>query len=200
MKLHARIHKLTIAWTVLAIFTPSIQSLAAESLIVEYHADEIVIRNDSSFELTDQEAILQAATAENHDLKLPYAGLVLQAAQMTAVDPVLIHAIMAVESGHNTKAISPRGARGLMQLMPDTARELGVVDPHDPTQSIVAGARHLGKLLHMFNQDLTLALAAYNAGAGAVQRYGSRIPPYAETMTFVPRVLAKYRGLQTRKL
>jgi len=84
--------------------------------------------------------------------------------------------------------------------MPDTARQLGVDNPYDPAQSIVAGARHLGNLLQMFNQDLSLAIAAYNAGAGAVQRYGSRIPPYAETMAYVPRVLAKYRGLQARKL
>ena len=200
MKMRASLCDLATAGIVLAICTPCSQSFAADTLLVEDHADEIVITNLPSSELAHEEARLETPAPIALDVKLPYADLVLQAAQMTAVDPALIHAIMAVESGYNTKAISPRGARGLMQLMPDTARQLGVKNPHDPAQSIAAGARHLVNLLQMFNQDLTLAIAAYNAGAGAVQRHGSKVPPYAETMAYVPRVLAKYRRLQARKI
>ena len=122
--------------------------------------------------------------------------LIDQAAIAHRVDPALLHAVIAVESGFAVNAVSSRGAQGLMQLMPATARDYGVTDVFDPRQNIDAGAQHLRRLLDRFGQDRTLALAAYNAGAGAVARHQGRVPPYAETMAYVPRVLQRVAVLQ----
>jgi soluble lytic murein transglycosylase-like protein len=116
-----------------------------------------------------------------------------EAARANAIDPALIHAVITAESGYNPGAMSRKGAAGLMQLMPETARRYNVMNRFDPVQSIHGGARYLGDLLRMFNNDLRLAVAAYNAGENAVIKYGNRIPPYAETVAYVPRVLAYYR-------
>ena len=124
------------------------------------------------------------------------ADIVHQAAVSNGIEPELLTALIAVESGHVARAVSPRGAQGLMQLMPATAREYGVVDPFDPRQNVAAGALHLRRLLDRFGQDKTLALAAYNAGPGAVVRHHGRIPPYAETTAYVPRVLQRFAALQ----
>lgn len=121
-----------------------------------------------------------------------YASLVREVAREERVDPALLHAVIAVESGYNPRALSPKGAIGLMQLMPDTARRYAVSDLWDPLQNLRGGARYLRDLLTMFNDNLSLALAAYNAGEKAVVRYGHRIPPYAETRSYVPRVLEHY--------
>lgn len=107
------------------------------------------------------------------------------------LSPRLVQAVVQVESGYNVRALSSKGAIGLMQLMPDTARELGVRDPWDPAQNVRGGARYLKQQLQRFGGDLQLALAAYNAGPGAVSRYGA-IPPYAETRNYVRKVLALY--------
>jgi soluble lytic murein transglycosylase-like protein len=125
--------------------------------------------------------------------QLPYHTEVLLAAQETAIEPALIHAIIATESKHNTRAKSPKGAVGLMQLMPATARRFNVQDKQDARQNILAGAKYLRELLTQFNGDLSLSLAAYNAGPGAVQKYSNRIPPYKETMHYVPKVLKYYQ-------
>jgi len=122
-----------------------------------------------------------------------YSGQVLAAAQETKVDPALIHAVIAVESGYNPSARSSAGAVGLMQLMPDTARRYGVKDRLDPAQSIRGGARYLRDLKILFGDDLQLVLAAYNAGEEAVMKYGRRIPPFRETADYVPKVLNYYR-------
>jgi soluble lytic murein transglycosylase-like protein len=124
------------------------------------------------------------------------AGIVDAAARDHRLDAALLHALIGVESGYAPGAVSQRGAQGLMQLMPTTAREYGVTDPFDPGQNIAAGARHLRALLDRFGQDTTLALAAYNAGIGAVRRHGDRVPPFAETAAYVPRVLARYAALR----
>jgi len=100
-----------------------------------------------------------------------------------------------VESGFNSNAVSKRGAVGLMQLMPATASRFGVFDLYDPRQNVRAGAQYLKFLIDRFGQDVKLALAAYNAGEEAVDRSGGRIPPYAETQAYVPKVLAVYRIL-----
>ncbi len=126
------------------------------------------------------------------------AEIVATAAAAQRLDPALLHAIIGAESGYARRAVSPRGAMGLMQLMPPTARDYGVTDPFDPRQNIVAGARHLRMLLDQFGQDTTLALAAYNAGASAVWRHRQRVPPYAETLAYVPNVLGSYAALQRR--
>ena len=125
--------------------------------------------------------------------QLPYHNEVLLAAQETAIEPALIHAIIATESKHNAHAKSPKGAVGLMQLMPATARRFNVQDKHDPKQNILAGSKYLRELLTQFNGDLSLSLAAYNAGPGAVIKYQNKIPPYKETQLYVPKVLKYYR-------
>lgn len=126
-----------------------------------------------------------------------FRELVSTVAQRHALDPRLLHALIAVESGYNPQAVSPKGAVGLMQLMPGTARRYGVQDPRDPLQNVQAGARYLSDLLRMFGNDIPLALAAYNAGEQAVIRHGRRIPPYAETAAYVPKVLALYRKFES---
>lgn len=124
-----------------------------------------------------------------------YREIVASVAENTAIDPRLLHAMIAVESGYNPKALSPKGAVGLMQLMPATARRYGVADIHDPQQNIQGGARYLGDLLRLFNNNMRLAIAAYNAGENAVIRHGFTIPPYQETRAYVPKVLALYEKL-----
>jgi soluble lytic murein transglycosylase-like protein len=119
------------------------------------------------------------------------APMVDEAARAANMDSALLMAVIDVESGGNPQAVSPKGATGLMQLMPDTGARHGASNLFDPRQNIAAGARYLRQLMRQFG-DLQLALAAYNAGEGAVQKYGRQIPPYAETMSYVPRVMGRY--------
>jgi soluble lytic murein transglycosylase-like protein len=125
--------------------------------------------------------------------QLPYHEEVILAANATALEPALIHAVIAVESGHNPKARSNKGAFGLMQLMPATAQQYAIAVDASPSKNILAGARYLRTLLDAFNGDLPLALAAYNAGPNAVKKYQGKIPPYAETQRYVPKVLVHYQ-------
>jgi soluble lytic murein transglycosylase-like protein len=118
--------------------------------------------------------------------------LAAAAARRHGLDPELVMAVVSVESAFRPQAVSPKGAQGLMQLMPGTARSLGVADPLDPAQNLDGGARHLGQLIELYNGDLVRALAAYNAGQGAVQRHGG-VPPYRETRSYVKKVLDRYR-------
>ncbi|MCE5245053.1 MAG: lytic transglycosylase domain-containing protein [Desulfobacteraceae bacterium] len=111
--------------------------------------------------------------------------------QKHGLDQNLVTAVIRAESAFDSQAVSPKGAQGLMQLMPGTSRDLGVVDPFDPWQNIDGGARYLKFLLNRFNNNLPLAVAAYNAGPEAVQKYGG-IPPYDETQIYVQRVLDFY--------
>ena len=111
-------------------------------------------------------------------------------ARLHDVTPELVAAVVGVESGFNARAVSPKGATGAMQLMPATAARYGVTNRDDPAQNIEAGVRHLKDLLLLHQGNVALALAAYNAGQGAVARHGGRIPPYRETMLYVPAVLA----------
>jgi soluble lytic murein transglycosylase-like protein len=126
-----------------------------------------------------------------------YAKPIQDAARATRLEPALIHAVIAAESGYNPFARSRRGAAGLMQLMPETAKRYGVKNRLDPAQNISGGARYLRDLIRMFNNDVQLAVAAYNAGENAVVRAGTRIPPYQETMTYVPRVMSYYKKYRT---
>ncbi len=117
-----------------------------------------------------------------------YAREIDVAAARYGLDPALLRAVIHAESAFNPYAISDKGARGLMQLMPQTASEMGVSDVFDPSQNIAGGARYLAELLRDFGGNTTLATAAYNAGAAAVRKYDNRVPPYDETRTYVRRV------------
>jgi soluble lytic murein transglycosylase-like protein len=119
-----------------------------------------------------------------------------QAADKFGLPAALIKAVVKAESGYRVRAISPAGAQGLMQLMPATARELGVTDPFDIDQNIQAGAQYLRNMLDQFDGDLHLALSAYNAGPGTVARYSGNVP-YAETQTYVQRVLRYVEAFST---
>jgi soluble lytic murein transglycosylase-like protein len=128
-----------------------------------------------------------------------FSPLIESASRTHGVDVALVHAVISAESGYNPSALSKAGARGLMQLMPDTARRYGVQNINDPMENINGGVRYLRDLLAMFNGNLELAVAAYNAGENAVIRHGHKIPPYAETVHYVPKVLGFYRKFQSRQ-
>jgi len=151
-----------------------------------FKLEEPVLQNNSS-----QSAL--NTTNHNNINGLPYHSEVMLAAQETAIAPALIHAMITVESRHNAKARSKKGAYGLMQLMPNIAQRFNVNDKNDPSQNILAGAKYMRELLTLFNGDLNLSLAAYNAGPAAVQKYGGKVPPYNETLNYVPKVLKYYQ-------
>ena len=119
-------------------------------------------------------------------------------AQTHAIDPALLQAIISVESNGHANAISRKGAMGLMQVLPETGRRYGIENLLDPAQNIEAGTRYLRALAAMFNNDLALVLAAYNAGERAVERFGNRIPPYRETQQYVSRVTERYQFLKAQ--
>ncbi len=125
--------------------------------------------------------------------KAKYNHLVHKYALKYKLDPQLLHAIIQVESAYNPAAISSKGAIGLMQLMPDTAKRYGIKNRLDPKQNIHAGAHYLHDLLKLFNNNLKLAVASYNAGENAVKRYG-KIPPYKETQQYVKKVFKLYKS------
>jgi soluble lytic murein transglycosylase-like protein len=126
---------------------------------------------------------------------ITYDSLIENAALANTINPALIRALIVVESGFNPRAVSKRGAIGLMQLRPETARRYGVSNIYDPAQNIRAGTRYLSDLMALYDSDTELALAAYNAGEAAVARYGGHIPPFKETLEYVPSVLKIYHAL-----
>ncbi|MDD1622781.1 MAG: lytic transglycosylase domain-containing protein [Methylococcaceae bacterium] len=124
--------------------------------------------------------------------RLKYNDMIAKAAAKHQMDPKLLHAVIQAESAYNANAVSSAGAVGLMQLMPDTARRYGVIDRRDAEQNIDGGTRYLKDLLGMFNSNLKLAVAGYNAGEGAVMKYNNTVPPYPETQNYVQHVLTLY--------
>lgn len=131
--------------------------------------------------------------AKRHDRPSKYDPLIERYAARYNVDPTFVRAVIQVESDFNPNCVSHKGARGLMQLMPATARRFGVSKVHDPEQNIHGGVRYLAYLMDLFNEDLPRVLAGYNAGENAVLKYGG-IPPYEETGTYVKRALTVYHG------
>jgi soluble lytic murein transglycosylase-like protein len=124
-----------------------------------------------------------------------YDGVIKGAAKDATIQAALVRAVIVVESGFNPRAVSKKGAIGLMQLQPATAKRYGVKNIYDPEQNVRAGARYLKDLLARFDSNLELALAAYNAGEEAVERYGRHVPPFRETLAYVPSVMKVYQRL-----
>jgi soluble lytic murein transglycosylase-like protein len=140
-----------------------------------------------------------AARAPSEADILKFSGIIDTASVSHGVDKSLVHAVIQAESGYNPAAVSRKGATGLMQLMPDTAKRYGVSNAFDPAENIHGGVKYLKDLLAMFNGNVQLALAGYNAGENAVIRAGNRIPPYPETVAYVPKVLDFQRRHAARR-
>jgi hypothetical protein len=160
-----------------------------KNLIEKIEADEVPYLDPDAPKPSDVPAALDQGDRPALD-GTPYAELIAAASQAHGVDPMLVKALIQVESGYRPKARSPKGAVGLMQIMPATAREYKVRNPFDPKANIEAGVKHLRALLERFGRERTeLALAAYNAGPGAVEKFNG-VPPYRETRNYVARILA----------
>jgi len=144
---------------------------------------------------TNQEEKVGAKVSSKSNLRKTeyrYTPHIQKVAESHGVSPALVKAVIKAESGFDPQAISSQGAVGLMQVLPETARGVGVSNPHDPHSNIIAGVKYLKKLLEMFGGDEALAVAAYNSGPGKVLKYGG-IPPYRQTQVFVNRVMHYYR-------
>lgn len=128
----------------------------------------------------------------------PYHDIIRAAANRYGVDADLIHCVIAVESNFNEKAVSPRKARGLMQLLPATANRMGVKNIFDAKENVDGGTRYLRDMLARYHGDITLALAAYNAGPEKVQRYGNRVPPFIETQNYILRIARAYAKIKAQ--
>lgn len=122
-----------------------------------------------------------------------YRPILKEVANLYSLDPEFVEILIAVESGFRVDAISPRGAIGLMQVLPTTALDMGIANPFDPVENMHAGCRYLQHLMRIYKGDLQLVLAAYNSGPGAVDKYGG-IPPYPETQSYVRKILSAYKG------
>ena len=165
--------------------------------------------NDPRYKLILR-APVEAASVQPADAKrasawlarsVEYDAAITRAAGDAKVRPELVRAVIVVESGFNPRAISRRGAVGLMQLLPTTARRYGAFNAFDPEQNILAGAHYLADLIARYGSEkLELVLAAYNAGEDAVEKYGRRIPPYKETQAYVPNVLKMYHALRAQSV
>src|ERR1041384_6617758 len=151
-------------------------------------------------EVEDPETIAKAGKKERgwSTGRAGLDGLIRQNGSRYNVDPYLIFLVMEQESHFNTGAVSPKGARGLMQLMPGTAARFGVRRPHDAAQNISGGKRYLRELLNRFNNRVDLVLASYNAGEGAVAKFGNRVPPYKETRNYVKKISYRYKRTTAR--
>jgi soluble lytic murein transglycosylase-like protein len=138
-----------------------------------------------------------AVASRESDRVAQFKPLIQRVAQETSMSPQLLHAVISVESGYDAKAVSRKGAQGLMQLMPQTAQRFGVRNPLDPVENVRGGALYLKWLLDYFDGNLKLALAGYNAGENEVVRAGYKIPPIRETLDYVPKVLAHLKPIRS---
>ncbi len=173
-------------------------SLAAGAVVrIQVRDGKTIVYNDGIGEASHA-ALAESDSWLAYRIRIPslYDGLIDRAAEANAIDPKLVKSVMLIESAFNPVARSRKGARGLMQLMPETAVRYGVSDIVDPAQNISGGTRYLRDLLGLFGGDLAKSLAAYNAGENAVLRYGG-VPPYQETQLYVRKGLIAYYGKST---
>jgi hypothetical protein len=183
-------------------------AICSASPIYKYDADGVVhftgepsSRGNELLDLTPK----GLACSKNHcEPMIParaaqYDALIEAAAKSAGVEPNLLRAVIVVESGFDSRAVSKSGAVGLMQLMPATATRFGVLNRYDPLQNVRGGARYLSFLIKRFRQNVHLALAAFNAGEDAVDRSSGQIPPFIETLEYVPKVLKIYQALTDRE-
>jgi len=154
---------------------------------------QLMLRNPEEYRVRSKPEYRLPRSGDHLPEDSPFANEIVAAANTFGLEPALLNAVITVESNHNPAALSPKGAMGLMQLMPGTSQRFGVANPWHPEQNIRGGARYLSELLTMFDQDLVLALAAYNAGEQAVIRHGRRVPPFPETRSYVTKVIGLYR-------
>jgi len=168
------------------------KALADARAKVEQVAREIAAANQPAPSITDNVLVAGASSQVWSTGNSRIDNLIRQYGTQHGVDPFLIYCLMSQESSFISGATSPKGAQGLMQLMPGTAARYGVTNPYDVAQNIQGGTRYLKDLLKMFNGRIDLALAGYNAGEGAVMKYGNTIPPYDETRNYVRLILKRY--------
>lgn len=164
---------------------------ASGTLVLSNHPRDGATSRPVTYAVSGSPLVRTTAKPARPDVHSRYDDLIRQHADHFGVSVDLVRAVIQAESGFNAWAVSPKGALGLMQLMPATARELGVSDPFHPDENIRGGVTYLARLLSRYGQNVELALAAYNAGPGSVERYGQTVPPYRETRAYVRRITAK---------
>lgn len=185
-------------WTIVAgcllMFWGCLLPAACRAEIYMY-VDETGMRRFTNVPINDGRRVFIQTSVRKRERRSEsrFDSLIHKAALRYGVPPHLVKAVIKAESGFDEAAVSRKGAKGLMQLMPDNIRAYGIRDPFSPYENIMAGTLHLSQLVKRFNGSLSLALAAYNAGAHAVERYNNTIPPYPETLRYVRKVLAFYQ-------
>lgn len=177
-----------LAWLVLTVY-PALAAADTVKIVVGASGRKVIL-NEST---TQRSRRLSAKLADLPDASIE--PMIQQHSDAQNLDPKLVRALIQAESGYNARALSNKGAIGLMQLMPDTASELNIRNPYDPDQNIKGGTMYLRQMIDHFAGKVELAIAAYNAGPGAVEKHGG-IPPFAETRDYVRRVLALWRGAE----
>ncbi len=177
---------------ILCILVALLWPVVASATVIEFNSDGTVTSYEASDYLAKSRRLRMKPQVsllnENSQPKGIFSQYIEAASSRYEVDNNLIHAVIEQESHYKPDALSPKGAQGLMQLMPDTARQYGVTDAFDPEQNINGGTKYLRYLLKRYNGDIYLALAAYNAGEGAVDRYGG-VPPYPETKNYIEKIV-----------